>query len=71
MKKLTYILLLAFIAGLGASTWTANASETSGKHLIQAGNKAAVHQAKAKKAEKKNKKKNKQHKKKHGKKAKT
>lgn len=67
MKKLTYTLLIAFLMGLAASTWTATASENNGTKLLQIGNKKAVHKAKAKKAEKKNKK---QHKKRHGKKAK-
>jgi hypothetical protein len=67
MKKLAYILLITFLAGLAASTWSANASENNGTKLLQLGNKKAIHKAKAKKAEKKHKK---QHKKKHGKKAK-
>jgi hypothetical protein len=67
MKKLTYTLLIVFLAGLAASTWTASASETSGQHQIGAENKAAAHEAKSKKAGKKHKK---NHKKKHGEKTK-
>ena len=67
MKKLTYALLIAFLAALAASTWTASAAETSGKHQLRAGHKTAAHQAKGKKAGKKHKK---NLKKKHGKKAK-
>jgi hypothetical protein len=62
MKKLICTLLVAFLAGLAASTWTAGASETSSTHLLRAGQGTAVHQAKAKKAPKKHKK---RHNKKH------
>jgi len=47
MKKLTYLLLIAFLACLTASTSNANAAQTSGKHQLRAGHKAGVHQGKA------------------------
>lgn len=56
MKKLTYALLVTFLASLATSTWTASAAESSAAPRLQVGNKAGGLQhakAKAKKSAKK------------------
>jgi Ni/Co efflux regulator RcnB len=67
MKKIIFAILIAAVMAGFSPISNASASETSGTHLLRAGNKISAHQAKVKKAAKKHKK---HHKKKHGKKAK-